>query len=269
MAHKAFVSSTFEDLKGHRQVVLAALRKAGFFVDPMEDWSASTDEPKNFSQDRLEGCDLCILLVGFRRGHVPQGEELSITQLEYQAAIASGIDVLVFMLQEDAPWPRKFDELGKDPGISRFRAELKELRGIGFFGLESTSIEIAPALTRWIREKKVDSKPSASIRREAAARLRAMRGRFSERDFFREIYGLSRGTGEQEHAPSTWALGRLILEGWGEEKALVCRYHEVEQLLLSEDQRKAEGTVAAAEEHLETIIQTLGIAPVASGSRLG
>jgi hypothetical protein len=153
MANKAFVSSTFEDLKEHRKAVIASLRKAGIFVDPMEDWTAATDEPKKFSQDRVKDCDLCVLLVAFRRGHVPEGEELSITELEYQAAVRSGIDILVFMLREDSPWPRKFDELEKDAGIRLFRAKLAECKGVSFFGLDPSSIEIAPAVTRWISEK--------------------------------------------------------------------------------------------------------------------
>ena len=66
--YKAFVSSTYEDLKDHRAHVINALRKAGIFVDPMEDWTSSNDEPKAFSTKRLEGCDLCILPVAFRRG---------------------------------------------------------------------------------------------------------------------------------------------------------------------------------------------------------
>jgi Domain of unknown function (DUF4062) len=153
MAYKAFVSSTFEDLKEHRREVISALRRAGIFVDPMEDWTASSDEPKKFSQSRIKDCDLCVLIVSFRRGHVPQGEESSITELEYKAALSSGIDVLVFMLNEESPWQRKFDELEKDPGIRQLRSELKECKGVGFFGLEPNSIEIAPALTRWISEK--------------------------------------------------------------------------------------------------------------------
>lgn len=153
MPNKAFVSSTFEDLKEHRKTVIAALRKGGFFVDPMEDWTASTDEPKEFSQDRVKDCNLCVLLVAFRRGHVPEGGKLSITELEYQAAVESGIDVLVFMLGEDSPWPRKFDELEKDPGIGLFRTELAKRKGVSFFCLDPSSIEIAPAVTRWISEK--------------------------------------------------------------------------------------------------------------------
>ena len=162
MVHKAFVSSTFKDLKDHRNHVIASLRGAGVSVDPMEDWSAATDEPKLFSQDRIKDCDLCVLLVGFRRGHVPDGETLSITQLEYRTAVESGIDVLVFMLKEESPWPREFDELDKDPEIRRWRGDLMEHKGVGFFGLEPSSIAIAPALTRWIAEKQRPA-PSTTV----------------------------------------------------------------------------------------------------------
>jgi hypothetical protein len=117
MAYKAFVSSTFEDLKKHRAKVIVSLRRAGIHVDPMEDWTAASGEPKQFSQERIKDCDLCVLLVGFRRGHIPRGQKLSITQLEYEAAITSKVDVLAFMLKEDSPWPPNFNELDKDAGI--------------------------------------------------------------------------------------------------------------------------------------------------------
>ena len=73
---QAFVSSTYEDLKEHRKHVIRFLRRAGLFVDPMEDWTADSGQPKIFSQDRVDGCDLCVLLVAFRRGHVPAEESL-------------------------------------------------------------------------------------------------------------------------------------------------------------------------------------------------
>jgi hypothetical protein len=153
MTHKAFVSSTFEDLKLHRNHVIGTLRKAGIHVDPMEDWTASHDEPKMFSQERMKDCDLCVLLVARRRGYVPEGESLSITQLEYRAAVDSKIDILVFMLADDALWFRHYDELEKDPEIGLWRTELKERKGVGFFNHEVSSIELAPALTRWIAER--------------------------------------------------------------------------------------------------------------------
>jgi len=171
MAYKAFISSTFEDHKRYRKFVITALRRAGLSVDPMEEWTAATAAPKHFSQERLDGCDLCVLLVGFRRGHIPAGETSSITQLEYRAAIASGIDVLVFVLAEGTRWPREFNELRSDPGIRQWRAELQESKGVGFFGVEPRSIKIEPALARWIAEKQ-RSKGSPEARRQRVVLLK-------------------------------------------------------------------------------------------------
>ena len=154
MAYKAFVSSTFEDLKDHRAHVIRSLRRAGFFVDPMEEWSADSEEPKIFSQDRLHGCDLCVLLVAFRRGSVPEGDTRSITQLEYDAAVKQGVDVVPFMLVEDSPWPRKFDELDKDPGVRTWREQLKQRHGVESFGLEPRSIDLTGTLGRWLTQHK-------------------------------------------------------------------------------------------------------------------
>ena len=77
---RAFVSSTYTDLKDHRAYVIDQLRGAGILVDPMENWTADGDEPKRFSVERVEPCDLCVLLVAFRRGCVPKGEYCSRTE---------------------------------------------------------------------------------------------------------------------------------------------------------------------------------------------
>ena len=154
MAFKAFVSSTFKDLQAHRAYVIKALREAGVHVDPMEDWPPDADEPKVFSTERMTGCDLCVLLVGFRRGCVPEGETRSITQMEYDAATGDPrVDILVFMLDEVAPWPRQFDEMDRDPQARTWREELAR-RGPGSFGLDPATIRIAPAVTRWMEKRR-------------------------------------------------------------------------------------------------------------------
>lgn len=151
--YKAFVSSTFKDLKDHRAHVISSLRNAGFFVDPMEDWPADSDEPKKFSRERLHDCDLCLLLVAFRRGHVPDDETRSITQLEYDAAVKQGIDVVPFLLDERVAWFREFDELDKEPGIRVWREQLEKHHGVKYFGSESRSIDLVGTLGRWLSKK--------------------------------------------------------------------------------------------------------------------
>ena len=120
----------------------------------MEDWTAESDEPTSFSQDRLVGCNFCVLLVALRRGYVPEGQDQSITQLEYQTALAEGMDVLVYLLNEDAPWPHRFVEIDKDPGVRNWRQDLQTKHGRELFGLEPSSIEVGPAIARWVEKQR-------------------------------------------------------------------------------------------------------------------
>jgi Domain of unknown function (DUF4062) len=163
--YKAFVSSTFIDLKEHRAHVINQLRNAGFFVDPMENWTADSNEPKQFSQDCLAGCDLCVLLVGFRRGFVPDGEIRSITQLEYDAAIAQGIDVLVFQLDDNAKWWAKYDEREKDSTLQEWRCSFGKKHGVESFTDDPRSIDMTGALGRWLTKKHDGRSESEKIQR--------------------------------------------------------------------------------------------------------
>lgn len=163
--YKAFVSSTFIDLKDHRAHVIRSLRRAGFDVDPMEDWTADSDEPKKFSQDRLAGCDVCILLVGFRRGFVPEGEALSITQMEYEAALEQGVEVLVYQLDDNAKWWAKYDAREKDQALGLWRNRLGKEHGVEFFTDDPQSVDVTSALTRWMAKSKVVQSESEKIER--------------------------------------------------------------------------------------------------------
>ncbi len=155
MSYKAFVSSTYVDLKEHRARVIDALRKGGVHVDPMEDWTAEVDEPKRVSTDRMRDCDLCILLVGARRGHRPENEVLSITQMEVQAAVKQGIDVLAFLYDGKSAWPPPHYELDGDEELKRWRADLMEHRCVGMFTHDFASLDapVRDALARWLQKQ--------------------------------------------------------------------------------------------------------------------
>jgi hypothetical protein len=117
----------------------------------MENWTAAAGEPHQISQDRLKGCDLCVFLVALHRGHIANGGTQSITQLELTAARERGIEVLVFMLEENAHWPRDFDELDTDPGVRAWRKELADKNMVGFFESDPASIPIQGAVARWLQ----------------------------------------------------------------------------------------------------------------------
>ena len=81
---RAFVSSTYVDLKEHRAYVIGRLTAAGIFVDPMEKWTAASDDHKELSMARVKDCHQCILM-GFASVMFPRREQRSITQMEYGA----------------------------------------------------------------------------------------------------------------------------------------------------------------------------------------
>lgn len=160
----AFVSSTYEDLAEHRQHVIDKLRSSGIHVDPMEDWTAASSAPTALSKQRVVDCDLCVLLVARRRGHVPRGEDRSITQMEYRQAMGLGIDVLPFLLHEEAEWDSGFDEQATDPALTEWRSELSERHTVSKFGKKPESIEVLPAIVRWLQEKPgIDPKRLAAL----------------------------------------------------------------------------------------------------------
>jgi tetratricopeptide (TPR) repeat protein len=159
MPFRAFVSSTFLDLREHREHVIRQLRLSNFDVSAMEDWPADYQEPKEFSQARLDNCDLCVLLVAYRRGSVPDGETLSITQLEYRAALSQGIDVLPFLLKENEDWQHQWTDLDRDPELVRWRRELEQRHGANMFDRRPDSVPVAEAVASWLQRRTRDFDP--------------------------------------------------------------------------------------------------------------
>ena len=125
----------------------------GFTVEAMEDWPADPSAPDTVSVGRVDGCDLVVLLVARRRGHIPPGATLSITQQEYERAKELGIDCVVFLLEDSAPWVREHDERDVDPAVSAWRQNLRTERVVGSFDLAPASVEVEAAVVRWLRHR--------------------------------------------------------------------------------------------------------------------
>jgi hypothetical protein len=90
MPDSVYISSTYEDLKEFRQAIFECLGSLSDHYTPvgMEYyWS----EDKHFIEkclDDIKKCDIYILLLGKRYGYVPYGYSKSITEMEYETALA-------------------------------------------------------------------------------------------------------------------------------------------------------------------------------------
>ena len=141
-----YVSSTFADLRAHRTALSLAIRRLRHVDSAMEYYIAEDARPLDRCLRDAGSCDLYVGLFARRYGFCPPGEHRSITELEFRAARAAGIDCLCFLLAEDAPWPDEGVERGA--GVDKLavlRAELGARYLCGFFTTPDELAAIASA----------------------------------------------------------------------------------------------------------------------------
>jgi Domain of unknown function (DUF4062) len=134
MMKTAYVSSTYKDLKEHREAVYKALRKIRYDVICMEDYVATDERNVDKCCAHASGCDIYIGILAHRYGHIPEEHNpggMSITEMEYRAARASPrAKVRAFLLEEDAPWPHA--DVENQASQTRLRALRAEVAQISY-----------------------------------------------------------------------------------------------------------------------------------------
>src|SRR5262249_2882646 len=102
---RVYVSSTYPDLVKYREQVRLAMLQLQLNAVGMESSVAEEERPVATCLDEVRSCDLYIGIVAWRYGYVPAGHERSITELEYRAAGEANMHRLIFLLDENTPWP--------------------------------------------------------------------------------------------------------------------------------------------------------------------
>src|SRR5215203_2821242 len=136
---RIYISSTYSDLNDAREQVYRVLRKMGHDTIAMEDYVATDQRPLDKCLADVDSCDIYVGIFAWRYGYIPPNEERSITELEFREAGRKGKPSLLFLLDEEAPWPRRLMDRD-DSRIEALRAELAENHMVGFF---RTSDELA------------------------------------------------------------------------------------------------------------------------------
>src|SRR5687767_864877 len=93
---KIFISSTIADLPNERKAALKAVEKSGGFPVMSEfTIEAQSTDSLTACLEKVKGSDLYVLILGGRYGWQPENKE-SVTELEYQTAVACEVPILVF-----------------------------------------------------------------------------------------------------------------------------------------------------------------------------
>ena len=124
--NRVFVSSTFNDLQAHRSAVREGIRQLGLVDVSMENLGARDERPKDeclrIVQDESE---IFVGIYAHRYGFVPQGDDKSITESEYEAATVTNLPRFIYLVDPDHPWrPKDIDDGVSKERLDRFRNQL-------------------------------------------------------------------------------------------------------------------------------------------------
>ena len=175
---KAYLSSTYEDLKDYRQRAYDELRKLEFDVLAMEHYGAADQRPVDKCLADVEGADLYIGIFAHRYGYVPDEENpkhRSITELEYRHAVEKNIPQLIFLVPDDANWNLQLHDAVTGQGdrgrrIAELRGELVKKRVYGQFTTpDELAAAVASSAAQWLNNRKKTPQASAEANTRKSA----------------------------------------------------------------------------------------------------
>jgi GTPase SAR1 family protein len=181
---KAYLSSTFTDLRDHRSAAHEALRRLGVETVAMEEHVASEARPVEKCLEDVADCDFYIGIVAWRYGYIPTGFDASITELEYREAVRLDKRVLVFLVDENEPWPTVSVDRGPDAGlVERFRNALAQERACSYFvDPDQLAALVTDSMTVELADR-ARAVTTATLSRAAIDRYRdTVRRRFGQHD---------------------------------------------------------------------------------------
>ncbi|MEI8197107.1 MAG: DUF4062 domain-containing protein, partial [Phycisphaerae bacterium] len=116
---QVFVSSTFKDLKKHRQAAVEAILKCGHIPAGMELFVSGDKSQWDVIKKWINESDVFLLILGGRYGSKDKSTGLSYTQMEYDYAVGQGKPHFAVVIEEKAlkAWAQTHsdDLLADDP----------------------------------------------------------------------------------------------------------------------------------------------------------
>jgi len=102
-SNSVFLSSTYLDLKPHRQAVRSVIDKLNCKYVGMEDFVPTAQAPASHIRQKVLESKVYLGVFGMRYGYVDSSTGFSMTELEYRQAIASKKDICIFVMDKNAP----------------------------------------------------------------------------------------------------------------------------------------------------------------------
>jgi CheY-like chemotaxis protein len=154
---KVFLSSTYEDLREHRNRAEEAIKRLGQQGVGMEVFGARPSDAAIASLDEVAACEAFIGIYAHRYGYVPSSSSISITESEFDFAQRRRKPSLCFLVDEDFPWSPKLieDEPGRSSLIAFKKKVCTRLVCDRFTTPEDLGFKVASSLGRLLLEYRI------------------------------------------------------------------------------------------------------------------
>jgi hypothetical protein len=122
---KVFVSSTFTDLEEHRRAVREGIRRLDLHDISMENFGSRDEQPKDECLRLVKESDLFVGIYAHKYGFIPPGDQISLTEAEYEAATIAGLPRFVYIIDKKQPWLEEHMDDGENKAqFKRFKSSL-------------------------------------------------------------------------------------------------------------------------------------------------
>jgi hypothetical protein len=136
--YQVFISSSFEDLKDARQVLIQATLRKDHIPFGMEMLKAGTERGIDVIEKNIKKSDIFVIMIGARFGSPIDdwiSDALTFTEKEYEFAIKYKLPIIAFLLDEAeyikvrAILPMNSRERGCEGDLLKFRERVKRVEG--------------------------------------------------------------------------------------------------------------------------------------------
>src|SRR5678815_69722 len=121
---KVLISSTRKDIAEYREQIKDKLVALHQVVLMMETFGANPSDAVTVSTDQVRECDLFIGIYAYRYGYVPEGDEKSITEQEYDLARELGKRCLCYVASESLKPEVSEEDESKQQRLAAFKQRI-------------------------------------------------------------------------------------------------------------------------------------------------
>jgi hypothetical protein len=131
--YQVFISSTFDDLKEHRDAVVKAVLQLGHLPVGMEMFNAGDQTQWETIKSYIDSSDYYLVILAHRYGSKDPASGLSYTEKEYDYAGEQGVPRLGFVIDKTATWPADKVEAKAKKKLDDFKRKVGSARVIKFW----------------------------------------------------------------------------------------------------------------------------------------